>query len=127
MWDNSTFETVQKEFESREHALNWIIENQLGRRRRRYGGGDRKSDEVEKSSGQSDQQAKSTSSEKLATEYGVGERTIRRNANFAKVVDMLPEETKSDVLLNGDMPRRDDVNTILKMPKPIQKQFVKEG
>lgn len=32
MWDNPIFETVSKEFETREHALNWIIENQLGRR-----------------------------------------------------------------------------------------------
>ena len=30
--NNIPFETVEKEFESREHALNWIIENQLGRR-----------------------------------------------------------------------------------------------
>ena len=27
-----TYETIQKDFESREHALNWIISNQLGRR-----------------------------------------------------------------------------------------------
>ena len=27
-----TYETVQKDFESREHVLNWIISNQLGRR-----------------------------------------------------------------------------------------------
>jgi len=65
------YETVEMPFESREHALNWIISNQLGRRNlnpnqiaylrgKRYEvekkliGGDKKSDVYEKSLGQND-------------------------------------------------------------------------
>lgn len=50
-------------------------------------------------SGQSDQTAKKqTLSEQLAEQFNVGEKTIRRDAAFAKGLDMLPPEIKSQVL-----------------------------
>jgi len=36
-------------------------------------------------------------SEKLANEYGVSDRTIKNDADFAKGVDLLPEERRTDV------------------------------
>ncbi len=50
-------------------------------------------------SGQNDQAAKKqTLSEQLAEQFNVGEKTIRRDAAFAKGLEMLPSEIKSQVL-----------------------------
>lgn len=133
------------EFESREHALNWMIANQLGRRNlnpnqiaylrgKRYEtekkiwGGDRKSDEFEKSSYQSDNLIPdpAKTNENLAKEYGVASSTISRSANFAKVVDILPTETKNIVLSGAEKISHADTSTILKMDKTTQKKFLKE-
>lgn len=67
-----------------------------------------------------------STSAKLAKEYGVGSATIERNGSFAKVVDVLPENAKSEVLSGRDTIRRDDVSTILKFDKTTQKKFLKE-
>lgn len=136
------YETVQKDFESREHALNWIISNQLGRRNlnpnqiaylrgKRYEtekkiwGGDRKSGDFESSRGQSEPLNKKTY-DVIAEEYSVSPSTIKRNANFAKVVDILPEEVKHDVLSGEEKISRTMTDVILDFDKPTQKKFIKE-
>ena len=99
------YETVQKDFESREHALNWIISNQLGRRNLNpnqiaYLRGKRYETEKVISAFKGNQYVDSgglpnanhrnnqpKTSEVLGSEYGVHKSTIIRNANFAKVVD----------------------------------------
>ncbi len=87
----------------RQHAINWIINNQLGRRNlnptqatdlrgRRYNmgkddhGGDRKSNG--KNYHLNDDR---TTAQKLADEYGVSEKTIRNDGKFANAVDVLDE------------------------------------
>lgn len=62
----------------------------------------------------------------LAKEYGVASSTISRSANFAKVVDILPTETKNTVLSGAEKISHADTSTILKMDKPTQKKFIKE-
>ena len=145
-----TYETIQKDFESREHALNWIISNQLGRRNlnpnqiaylrgKRYEnekkivtnekGINQHTNEVEHHFDDQPkpiEKSKGKTSIKLAKEYSVGSATIERNGSFAKVVDVLPENAKSEVLSGRDTIRRDDVSTILKFDKPTQKKFLKE-
>lgn len=64
--------------------------------------------------------------ENLAKEYGVASSTISRSANFAKVVDILPTETKNIVLSGAEKISHADTSTILKMDKPTQKKFIKE-
>ena len=137
-----TYETVQKEFESREHALNWIISNQLGRRNlnpnqiaylrgKRYEtekkiwGGDRKSEDFESSRVQSEPLNRKTY-DMIAEEYSVSPSTIKRNANFAKVIDILPEEVKHDILSGEEKISRTMTDTILDFDKPTQKKFLKE-
>jgi hypothetical protein len=41
--------------------------------------------------------------EKIAKEYGVGDGTIQRDAQFARAVDILPAETKQKII-SGDLP-----------------------
>ena len=138
------YETVQKDFESREHALNWIISNQLGRRNlnpnqiaylrgKRYEtekkiwGGDRHSEEFKSSSlPNANLKDKTKTSEVLGSEYGVHKSTIIRNANFAKVIDILPEEVKHDVLSGEEKISRTMTDAILDFDKPTQKKFLKE-
>lgn len=69
---------------------------------------------------------KTKTSESLGAEYGVHQSTIIRNANFAKAVDILPAEIKTEVLIGKDDISRKDANSILKMDKPTQKKFIKE-
>lgn len=65
-------------------------------------------------------------SEKLADEYGVAERTVRRSEEFARVVDVLPEQAKQSVLKGEEKISRSSITTINKMEAPIKKQFIKE-
>ena len=105
---NIPFQTVNHDFDSREAAINWIINNQLGRRNltpeavsylrgKRYQtekqahGGDRKS------SGQNDHLISEKTAGQLAQELKVSEKTIRRDATFAAAVDDLSEALGDDV------------------------------
>ena len=65
-------------------------------------------------------------SEVLGSEYGVHKSTIIRNANFAKVIDILPEEVKNDVLSGEEKISRTMTDAILDFDKPTQKKFIKE-
>lgn len=65
-------------------------------------------------------------SEVLGSEYGVHKSTIIRNANFAKVIDILPEEVKHDVLSGEEKISRTMTDAILDFDKPTQKKFLKE-
>lgn len=96
---NIPFETVQKDFDSREDVIIWICKNQSGRRNltpeqlsylrgkryemeKRQRGGDRKS------SNQNDYLIMQTRSA-IAKECGVGDATIQRDEKFSKAVDAL--------------------------------------
>lgn len=142
--NNIPFETTSMEFESREHALNWMIANQLGRRNlnpnqiaylrgKRY--------ECEKkiqgapvgNNNAGKQSGKDCHFElpyktglRLADEYGISERLIRYDESFAKAVDILPNPIKDNVLIGESKMAKTDAEIILKMPKPIQKKFIAE-
>lgn len=122
--------------------LNWIIENQLGRRNlnpnqiaylrgKRYEtekkirGGIGANQYTKELIAQNGQLAKNTA-QRIADEYGIGRNTVKRNEHFSKVVDILPEEVKSSVLSGNEKITHPETETILKFPKPIQKQFIKE-
>lgn len=137
------YETVDMEFEDRDHALNWIISNQLGRRNLNpsqiaYLRGKRYETEKKISTDnlkignippmyQIDTSAKTPRTrDLLAKEYGVGEATITRNARFAQVVDILPQEAKREVLSGCEIISQSTTDTIARMDKPTQNKFVKE-
>lgn len=110
----------------RQHAINWIINNQLGRRNvtpdqasylrgKRYNmekgeyGGDRKS------SDQNDHLNGERTSERLAEEFKVSAPTIRRDGKFADAIDSLSDVIGDNVrqaVLSGDnkIPKQDVIS-----------------
>lgn len=101
------FTTCERHFDNRHEALAWICKNQLGCRNltyqqkkyligRRYEsekashGGDRKSAEV-KSKGQKDQMIFDSTAKRIADEYDIGEKTVRRSAEYSRAVDLADE------------------------------------
>jgi hypothetical protein len=89
--------------EDREEAINWIIENQLGRRnltteQKSYLRGKRYIQEKTTGHGKAaDQDDPQETAERLGRHYGVGPATVKRDAAFAEAVDVLDEEVRQDI------------------------------
>jgi ParB-like chromosome segregation protein Spo0J len=105
--------TKELSFPSRERAIQWVIDNQLARRnltdeRRAYYRGkeylNKKQQHVGQtvSDGQNDHPGQ-TVSQALAQKHGVGEKTIRRDAEFAQAVDKIgaTDPAKKEAILSG--------------------------
>ena len=110
------FTTRTKKFPSREAALQWVIDNQLGRRnltdeRRAYYRG--KDYLLQKQAhgdtdrfprGQNDPLGKTlekshiSTAEEVAEKHGVSPKTVKRDADFAEAVDALEPAAKETVL-----------------------------
>ena len=115
------FKTIEIDLPDKEAVKEWIIKNQLGRRnltsqeasyyrgklyesRKLNHGGDRKS------KGQN--VLLKTTAEKIAEEYGVTDKTIKRDAEFSKAVDKVAEkvgkEAKNAILTGQiNIPKKD--------------------
>ena len=103
------YETRTKKFSSREKMIQWVIDNQLGKRnltdeRRAYYRG-KEYLNTKKSVGnpqlaQNDTIGKTQgkTAETLADKHGVSRETIKRDAAFAEAVDELPKPEKEAVL-----------------------------
>lgn len=99
------YDVRQHDFASRQDVINWIIDNQLGRRNLHEDAlsnlrGKRQRNEKNESSGRpakcgQNDHIKGRTSEKLAEQFGVGEKTIRRDADFSEAVEVLD---KADIL-----------------------------
>lgn len=100
------FEVAYLKFGSREAAKDWIIRNQLGRRNltrdqweyflgERYNREKRQGARTDLTSGKNDH--KLQTSKRLADEYGVTEKTVRRAGKTAEMLNEHPEE-KEDVI-----------------------------
>lgn len=129
------FKTQEMEFESRSDVIEWIIKFQLGRRnlteeQKAYLRGKRYENEKLRQ-GTNNQFVKSekgqnvpfqSTSEKLAEEYGVSDKTIKRDADFAKGVDLLPDERKNEVLSGKSELKKQEVQQIGKIRQQVEKQ-----
>jgi hypothetical protein len=137
----ANYRAVEIELPDREAAKQWIIHNQMGRRNitaeaasylrgRRYllekqaHGGDRTSAEAR------GQVAPLKTADRLAAEYKVDQRTIKRDALFAQAVDLLSkhcgEDVKQEVLTrNARMPRRAALQ-LARLDKATQQRLVKQ-
>ncbi|HMF15750.1 MAG TPA: hypothetical protein VKE98_01025 [Gemmataceae bacterium] len=112
------------EFSSRDEAMQWVLNNQLGRRnltedQARYARGKDYLDHKKAHGGSErfpscqngnmeETQGKRTSAV-IAAKHGVSERTIHRDAKFAEEVDAMPPKEKAEVLSG---------NTTAKQKKP---------
>jgi hypothetical protein len=134
------YKTDAKKLADRNEARNWIIANQLGRRnltedQKSYLRGKRYAAEKESHGGQvpgSCQNGNSKrTSEKLAEEYGVGSRTIHRDAEFASAVDAIAasagEQARRDILSGELRATKQDVVALAELPPSQQKAAVASG
>ena len=134
------YQIEQIEFKDRYEAIVWICKNQLGRRNlteaqksylrgKQYEaekmaqGGDRKSEGF--SNGQnvhlkSRREIKDGTAGRIGKEYGVNGRTIRRDAEFAKGIDMAEKTAPGirDAILSGEVKvSKETVAQLPSMPK----------
>lgn len=124
------FTVTELSFENRTDAIEWIILHQLGRRnlteeQKAYLRGKRYENEKLKHGGdrskRQDLPLEKTST-KLAEEYGVSDRTIKNDADFAKGVDLLPEERRTDVLSGKSELKKQEVQQIGKIRQQVERQ-----
>lgn len=135
---NLPYEVIQKDFESREHALNWIIANQLGRRNlnptqlsllrgekyesdKRLRGGDGSNQYVKKEEINPMDLIAKSKKEIISEQFGVSPATIDRDARFARTLNTFPVDLKERVLREEIKLSRDDVSAYQKMEAPIKK------
>lgn len=132
------FPVIEKEFASRDEAKGYIIHAQLGRRNlspaaesylrgKRYLELKQQGTRTDLTSGQSDQK---TAAERLAEDFKVGEKTIRRDAHFAEAVDEITgncgSDTKNLILSRDTGLTRGGVLRIAKLKPEDQKKFILE-
>jgi hypothetical protein len=129
----TAYHMVELSFPDRERAIQWVIDNQLGRRnltdeRRAYFRGkeylNKKQHHGDSArldgapSGQNDQLG-TTTAESVAAKHGVSEKTIRRDADFAQAVDKIGEtdpEKKEEILSGKSGETKQQVISVNKPP-----------
>jgi len=119
------YHTIEKAFESENDVIEWMIVNQLGRRnitkeQKDYLIGKRYENEKKKSSGREDRIfggekiSSPKTAEKIGQEFGVSDRQVKINEQFAKGVDKLSQELKQQVLQGKLDVTKSDVQAISK-------------
>ena len=127
------FEIQEIVFDDEADAINWIIDNQMGRRNisdeqksylrgLRYRNEKRQGARTDLTSGQNVH--KSTTSQVIADQYNVDEKTIRRDEKFADSLDRVAEyapEIKEQVLRGDSGLTKNDIVTASKILPEIEK------
>lgn len=116
------FRTVEKEFESENDVIDWMIINQLGRRnitkeQRDYLIGKRYENEKQKIGRPENKEKKIfplKTAEKIGQEFGISHMQVKLNEQYSKGVDKLGEELKKQVLQGKSDVNKSDVQTISK-------------
>ena len=140
------YDIDEREFESKDEVINWMIDNQLGRRnlspqQQSYLRGKRYSQEKKSvtnasgvnqfskvDGGQNVPQPKTA--ERLAKQYGVTDRTIKRDEQFSKGVDNISRyqpELKNEILSGKSDFTSTEVRTFAKEedPEKIEEKLIK--
>ena len=119
-----SFEVVELSFNDRAEALEWIYENQRGRRnwsaeRESYVRG-KVYNEKKRSRGSRTTPGAPTTSEAIASESGVSSRTVQRDGDFAKAVDRIAEkapELKAALLDGKSKASKKEVQKLANAPE----------
>lgn len=138
------FKTVEKEFENRDAVIDWIINNQLGRRNltpanQSYLRGlqyQREKKKVGEHKGNQHTEMEIAQNEpiptadRLAQQHGVSRETIKRDAEFSEAVNTIVKNTAPEVkqqILNREIPvTKKDTLELAKVEPEIQKQVIQE-
>lgn len=117
-------------FTDEEEAKDWMVKNQLGRRnlspeQQSYLRGlrylhERTAQDNENLTGQNVPRKKEDTSERLASEYNVSPKTIKRDAQFAQGVELIGKENpelKKEILKGKSKISKKDVGALVKKPR----------
>lgn len=120
-----SFKTIEKAFDSDVDVIEWMLVNQLGRRnlskeQRAYLIGKRYENQKNKASGREgrtfgdEKISTPKTAEKIAKEFGISDRQVINNEQFAKGVDKMSEELKQEVLQGKSNANKSDIQLIAK-------------
>ena len=136
------YETIPMNFDSRDEVIDWMINNQLGRRNlsketMSYLRGLQYTREKKKSEDNLKQNSTRTptgqnvhsitTAEKLATQHNVDEKTIRRDEDYSKAVDTIVKNTSPKAkqkILNENIISNKDIKKISKLEPEKQKEVM---
>ena len=117
--NNVSFAVSIMKFQSLDDVISWMIDFQLGRRNMSlneisYYRGLKYNQEkkIEKTDNFSSTGTSLKTSQKLAEQYGINEKTIRRDAEFAKGVESLSQELKRDFLSGNVKVTKKDIEEL---------------
>lgn len=120
---NLDYETEEKHFNNEHDVIEWMLNNQLGRRnvtkeQKDYLIGKRYENEKQRHGGQlskgNDKMSTPKTAEKIAMEVGVSDRQVIRNEQFAKGVDRLGNDLKQQVLQGKAKINKSDLQELAK-------------
>jgi len=132
-----SFKTIEKVFESEYHVIEWMLVNQFGRRnltetQKSYLRGVRYENEKKKHGGDrksNSQNVHLKTSEKLAQEYSVSEKTIQRDGEFSRGIDLISKvapEKHHEILLEKTELTKQEIQDFSKIEKVVEKQIKSE-
>lgn len=135
-----TYETQELNFDSRDDVIEWMIRHQLSRRNQTpeqisYFRGklyeqSKKRGRPNKPDIMSGLYKEVNTAEGLAKEYNVTEKTIRRDADYAKAIDTITEDAGEELkqqILSGELPiAKKDVIELAKMPTQERQEVLEQ-
>lgn len=136
-----SFRTEELAFDTRDDVIEWIIRHQLNRRNQTpeqisYFRGKLYEQRKKAEGGRSDRSfgvekiTTPKTAETIAEEYGVTEKTIRNDADFARAIDTIGVEAGQEVkqqILAGDLPiTKKDAVTLAKMKPEERKERIQQ-
>ena len=137
------FDVQELEFDSRDEVIEWMIRHQLSRRNQTpeqisyYRG--KLNDQLKKTGFNGNQYTESgggqnvhhqKTAERVAKEYNVSEKTIRRDAEYARAIDTIAVEAGEEVkqqILSGELPMtKKDVVELARMPVEERQEIIEQ-
>jgi len=117
-----SFKSIEKTFESEFDVVEWMLVNQLGRRnitpeQKDYLIGKKYENEKQRQGrpqNNEDKMSPLRTSEKLAQEFDISDKQVKRNEQFAKGVDKMNDDLKNVVLQGKSSLNKQDIQIIAK-------------
>ena len=132
-----SFKTIEKAFDSDVDVIEWMLDNQFGRRnltetQKSYLRGVRQRNEAKRQGIRTDLSqnlGKVNTNEKLAKEYNVSKNTILNDAQFSRGVDLISKvapEKHDEILLEKTELTKQEIQDFSKIEKVVEKQIKSE-
>jgi len=117
-----SFKSIEKTFESEFDVVEWMLVNQLGRRnitpeQKDYLIGKKYENEKQRQGrpqNNEDKMSPLRTSEKLAQEFDISDKQVKRNEQFAKGIDKMNDDLKNVVLQGKSSLNKQDIQIIAK-------------